>query len=71
MIITVKKRLLREAIVPAVGSTAKIGSDYNGALISFIQTTWMAKKASKLSPSLNSALKAIEKFKPVYGKNKC
>ena len=64
-----KKRFLREAIVPAIGSTAKIGPDYNGALISFIQTTWMAKEASKHSPSLNSALKAIEKFKPVYGKN--
>jgi len=31
---------------------------------------WMAKETSKYSPSLNSALKAIEKFKPVYDKRK-
>ena len=63
-----RKSELKKAIVPANGSTAKIGPDYNGTLISFVRDSWQVKEASKFSPSLRKAFNAIEKFKPVYAK---
>ena len=61
-----RKSDLRKAIVPANGSTAKIGPDYNGTLIFFVRNLWQVKEASKFSPSLRRAFNAIEKFKPIY-----
>lgn len=61
-----RKRRLREAIIPAPGSTAKIGPDYNGALISFVQNRWKAHKAAKRSPSLNRSFHKIKLFRHVY-----
>ena len=63
-----RKSDLRKAIVPADGSTAKIGPDYNGTLIPFVRDSWQVKEASKFSPSLKRAFNAIETFKPVYAK---
>lgn len=60
-----KKRILRESIIPRPGSTAKIGPDYNGVLIEFVQSRWKVKEALKHSPSLKRAFAAINKFKPV------
>jgi hypothetical protein len=56
------------AIVPAAGSTAKIGPDYNGVLISFVHNFWQLKEASKICPSLNQAFNAIKAFRPVWTK---
>ncbi|MCP4666493.1 MAG: DUF4276 family protein [Deltaproteobacteria bacterium] len=63
-----RKSDLRKAIVPANRSTAKIGPDYNGTLVTFVRDSWQAKEASKSSPSLRRAFNAIEKFTPVYAK---
>ena len=63
-----KKQSLKKAIVPAAGSTAKIGPDYNGVLISFVYNFWQVKEASKISPSLNRAFSAIKAFDPVWTK---
>lgn len=60
-----KKRILRESIVPRPGSTARIGPDYNGVLIEFVQSRWKVKEALKHSPSLKKAFSAINNFKPV------
>ena len=61
-----RKRRLREAIIPAAGSTANFGPDYNGTLISFVQKRWKVNEATKRSPSLNRAFDAIKTFQPVY-----
>jgi hypothetical protein len=58
-----RKRELREAIIPAKGSTAKIGPDYNGKLINFVKDWWDLKKAIKNSPSCCKTFKAIETLK--------
>ena len=63
-----KKQFLKKAIVPATGSTAKIGPDYNEVLISFVYNFWRVKEASKSSPSLNRAFSAIKTFRPVWTK---
>ncbi|MBL0702029.1 MAG: hypothetical protein JJV91_00955 [Desulfosarcina sp.] len=63
-----KKQTLKKAIIPSVGSTAKIGPDYNGVLISFVNNFWQVKEASKNSPSLKRAFNAIKAFNPVWTK---
>ena len=63
-----KKQSLKKAIVPAAGSTAKIGPDYNEVLISFVHNFWQVKEASKNYPSLNRAFSAIKTFRPVWTK---
>ena len=60
-----RKRSLRESIVPAAGSTAKIGPDYNGTLSGFVRKNWNVKEAAKHSPSLKKALNAVKLFQPV------
>ncbi len=42
-----RKREVREAIVPAPGSTAFIGPDYNGKLIEFVEREWQVFEAAK------------------------
>jgi hypothetical protein len=61
-----RKRSLREAIIPAKNSTAKIGKDYNGQLIRFINECWQANAAIAHSPSLKRAVSAIHHFQPIY-----
>ncbi|MEK7727701.1 MAG: hypothetical protein AAB354_04765 [candidate division KSB1 bacterium] len=63
-----KKRQLREAIVPALASTARVGPDYNGQLIFFVETSWEVRRAMENSPSLRRAVKALMNFHPQWGK---
>ncbi len=59
-----KPRELREAIVPRVGSTAKVGRDYNGALLPFVQNKWQIEVASRYSNSFRRTLQALNSFEP-------
>lgn len=59
------KRELREAIVPRPNSTAKVGRDYNGQLIYFVNNCWQVEVAKCCSPSLQRAVNAIAKFEPI------
>jgi hypothetical protein len=61
-----QKRWLRDAIVPAKNSTAKIGKDYNGQLIQFINENWCSEIAKTNSRSLDRAINAIVNFKPTW-----
>ncbi|NES96644.1 MAG: hypothetical protein F6K32_15690 [Desertifilum sp. SIO1I2] len=61
-----RKRTLREGIVPAQGSTAKIGKDYNGQLIRFVQNSWQAEAAQVNSPSLKRAMQTLLNFEPIW-----
>ncbi|MBE9163890.1 hypothetical protein [Tychonema sp. LEGE 06208] len=61
-----KKRELREGIVPDRNSTAKIGKDYNGQLIQFVDRNWQVALAQTNSPSLERAMNAIVNFQPTW-----
>ncbi len=61
-----KKRQLREAIVPAPESTARVGPDYNGRLVFFVETSWEVRQAMENSPSLRRAVKALMNFQPQW-----
>lgn len=54
---------LRADIIPAKGSTAIVGPDYNNRLSQFIQNHWNAFEAQKNSESLRRALFRIKEFK--------
>ena len=56
---------LRMDMVPRMGSTAKVGPDYNGRLISFINNYWDINEARKNSKSLDRTWKALSEFKPL------
>ena len=56
-----RKRLFREAIVPA-SPTARIGPDYNGTLARMLAHYWQLDRAVPRSPSLASAFAAIRVF---------
>jgi hypothetical protein len=61
-----RKRKLREAIVPEPNSTAKIGKDYNGQLIEFVNKSWQVASAQTNSPSLERAMNALINFQPTW-----
>lgn len=61
-----KKRNIRDAIVPAPNSTAKIGKDYNGQLIQFVQQNWQVESALANSRSLERAINALMNFEPIW-----
>ena len=63
-----RKRKLQEAIVPAPNSTAKIGKDYNGQLIQFVNKSWQVASAQTNSPSLERAMNALINFQPTWEK---
>jgi hypothetical protein len=56
------KGSLRHAIVPEKDSTAKIGKDYNGQLIQFVNQNWQMNIAKNYSPSLARTIKTIMNF---------
>ena len=58
-------RSVREAIVPPFGSTAKVGPDYNGKLISFVKKHWKAPEAMCSSSSLKQSVQIIANFTPI------
>jgi len=59
-----RKRDIREDIVPATGSTARIGPNYNGRLGSFVRTQWDIATAQLSSNSLDRTVTALSSFQP-------
>lgn len=59
-----RKRRLKEDIVPRVGSTAKIGPNYNARLSDFVRNSWDVHRAIKCSESLNRAFRKLQEFVP-------
>jgi len=52
--------------VPERNSTAKIGKDYNGQLIQFVQNNWQVEAAQVNSRSLQRAMNALINFQPTW-----
>lgn len=58
-----RRRMIREGIVPRVGSGATVGPAYNDILAEYADAKWSIMAARKASPSLNRACAALEKRK--------
>ena len=54
-----RKRTIREALVPAPGSTASVGNEYNALLIEFVRESWDLEQAASVSPSLKRTLERL------------
>jgi len=54
---------LRSDIVPARESTAKVGPDYNGRLMHFVEGSWDPAVAKVHSPSLRKTIDALDRFR--------
>jgi len=54
---------LRTDIIPARGSTATVGPDYNNRLSQFVQNHWNVFEAQKNSESLQRAVFRVKEFK--------
>ena len=61
-----KHRDLRKGIAPGPKSTAKVGPDYNGTLILFVERYWDIDEAVKNSPSLERMVRAVREFEPEF-----
>jgi hypothetical protein len=59
-----RRRDIRTDIAPANGSTAKVGPNYNGRLVSFVRTQWDIANAQLASNSLDRAVRALNTFEP-------
>ncbi len=57
-----KRREIREAIVPAEGTTAKQGPDYNSCLARFVTDVWNPHAAKQHADSLKRAMRCLEQF---------
>ena len=53
---------VKSALVPRVGSTAKIGPDYNACLSQFVLHHWNQEEAARTSKSLRQALRQVRSF---------
>ena len=62
-----KKREIREDVVP-IDNFARIGPGYNLQLQNYIQNNWDIELARRNSPSLDKAIKALEKLLVVIKK---
>ena len=51
-----RSRTIREALVPAPGSTAPVGNEYNPRLIEFVRESWDLARAASVSSSLKRTL---------------
>lgn len=60
-----RKRMIRADLVPAKQSTSRVGKNYVGRLTEFVQTGWQIEQARQHSPSLDRAVRALERFRPV------
>ena len=60
---------LRADIIPARGSTATVGPDYNNRLSQFIQNHWNVFEAQKNSESLQRAVFRVKEFKNRFAGN--
>lgn len=59
-----RKRRLKKDIVPPQNSTAKIGRNYNGRLIEFVENFWNMEEAASNSNSLRNTISILERFEP-------
>lgn len=57
-------RIIREDIVPSVGSSGRVGKNYHGQMEKFINQRWNAERAMIYSPSLVRTINSLQNFHP-------
>lgn len=60
-----RKRDIREDVLPK-NQYAKVGPNYNGRLMEFVNKYWSIDRAAKRSDSLNRAMKHLLAFNVIY-----
>ena len=60
-----KKKTVREALVPAPGTTRSVGNEYNTFLSEFVREHWDLERAAAASPSLKRTLDRLAQEKNV------
>ena len=60
-----KKKTVREALVPAQGTTRSVGNEYNTFLSEFVREHWDLERAAAVSPSLKRTLDRLAQEKNV------
>jgi hypothetical protein len=56
------KKEIKSELLPATGSTAKIGFGYNSVLSHFVKNQWSVERASQSSDSLNRTINRIRQL---------
>ena len=59
------RKNMRLDIAPEEASTAKVGPDYNGRLIYFVENIWDPNIAKEISPSLRRTMEFLDEFEPL------
>ncbi|MGB8980464.1 MAG: hypothetical protein WCC12_01165 [Anaerolineales bacterium] len=59
-----RSRTVRDDLVPREQSTARVGPNYNGSLIQFVQAHWQLGEARRNAPSLEGMYRKLMDFKP-------
>lgn len=57
-------RSIQQDLVPAPGSTSRIGKNYVGRLTQFVLQDWQVERARAASPSLERAVCALQRYSP-------
>jgi hypothetical protein len=57
-----RSRAIREEMIPAPGTTARVGPGYTGRIIEFAGSLWQPDKASERSESLRRCLDAVKEL---------
>lgn len=60
---TSRKRVIREYIIPRMGSGAEVGPAYNSTLSEFVRDHWRPDVAARKSDSLGRCLKRLKELK--------
>lgn len=60
-----KKKTVREALVPAQGTTLSVGNEYNTLLSEFVREHWDLERAATVSPSLKRTLDRLSEEKDI------
>ena len=59
-----RSRSLREALVRMKENNFKVGPDYNGTLIRFVDNFWDLRSAADASESLRRSIEAVKSYSP-------
>ena len=57
-----RRRDIREGMVPPAGSRRRVGPEYTALLREFVQSSWDPQTARSNSPSLDRAMKCLERL---------
>jgi hypothetical protein len=58
------RKELREDIVPARGTSIKVGPNYNGCLNGYVRAHWQPERARQHADSLDRAIRALKRYQP-------